>query len=131
MGAMVVLGLRPDIDPQPRPPAYPGNDASLQRGLRDSERGTRQGQAAAHGAPLQRQPAIELTLHQQRQVRPPALTSRGFAPFLAQQAAQAIEREDDDRRSEAQLERGLAAYQLAAGAEATLLGPVRPTDIRL
>ena len=130
MGAMVVLGLRPGVDPLPRPPAYPGNDAALHRGLRDSGHETSRARAAARAAPAQRPPAIELTLRQQSQTRPPALASRGFAPFLAQQAAQAIEREDDDG-SKARLQRGLAAYQLAAGDEATLLGPVRPTDIRL
>lgn len=127
---MVLLGLRPDGEPPARPRAYPGNDPSLHRGLRDSDRESGQGRALTRGAPVQRQPAIEWALQQQRQARPPALTSRGFAPFLAQQAAQDIEREEEER-PDARQSRGLAAYQLAAGAEDTLLGPVRPTDIRL
>jgi hypothetical protein len=101
------------------------------RGLRDSDQqANRSRAAAARGARAKKPPVIELAPHPQRQARPPALASRGFAPFLAQQAAQASARRDDEAGN-AKLERGLAAYQLAAGDEATLLGPVRPTDIRL
>jgi hypothetical protein len=129
MATAFVAGLRVPDDPPPRTQIPNNIDASLQRGLRHRARDDWTQQTVRRDGPGVRANASDFNRNRQEGNRPAALSSRSFAPFLAQQAAQAGTEDADAGDDEMQLQRGIAAYLLAASDDSTLMGPVRPTDL--
>jgi hypothetical protein len=127
----IIAGWRVPAELPPRMPIRADVDASPHRGLKNPGQNAWAERIARRDTTVIRRSTEEPERGFRRQTRPPALTSAGYAPFLAQQAAQTAANDIDAPSPKAQLARGASAYLMATGDPSTLLGPVRPTDIRI